>query len=71
MSYLISGARDLESRVSASSVGRDQVRTDVSRLLDDARRLERAMRDANLYSGAWTDWAEVVRLLQRLSDIAR
>lgn len=71
MSYVISGARDLDTRASSSSVDRRDVRTSVDRLLEDARRVDRSMRDANVYSGAWTDWAEVLRLLQRLSDIAR
>jgi hypothetical protein len=71
MSYFVSGARDLESRAMASTVDRRDVRTYVERLLEDARRIDRSMRDANIYSGAWNDWAEVVRLLQRLSDMAR
>lgn len=71
MSYVVSGARDLETRASASSVDRRDVRTNVDRLLEDARRVDRSMRDTNVYSGAWTDWAEVIRLLQRLSDIVR
>lgn len=71
MSYVVSGARDLESRVSSATVYRSDLRTSVDRLLEDARRIDRSMRDANLYSGAWTDWVEVVRLLQRLSDMVR
>ena len=71
MSYVVSGARDLDTRASTSSVDRRDVRTSVDRLLEDARRVDRSMRDANVYSGAWTDWAEVLRQLQRLSDIAR
>jgi hypothetical protein len=71
MSYVVTGARDLENRASAANVYRGDVRTAADRLLEDARRVERSMRDANLYSGAWTDWSEVLRLLQRLSDMAR
>jgi hypothetical protein len=71
MSYFVSGARDLESRASASTVDRRDVRSYVDRLLEDARRIDRSMRDTSSYSGAWTDWSEVIRLLQRLSDIAR
>jgi hypothetical protein len=71
MSYFVSGARDLETRASGSSVDRRDVRTYVDRLLEDARRIDRTMRDTSSYSGAYTDWAEVIRLLQRLSDIVR
>jgi hypothetical protein len=71
MSYVVSGARDRETRASASSVDRRDMRTNVDRLLEDARRIDRSMRDTNVYSGAWTDWAEVIRMLQRLSDIVR
>lgn len=71
MSYVVSGARDLESRLSATTVYRSDLRSSVDRLLEDARRVDRSMRDANLYSGAWTDWMEVMRLLQRLSDMVR
>jgi hypothetical protein len=52
-------------------VDRADVRSYVDRLLEDARRIDRSMRDGNLYSVTWTDWSEVVRLLQRLADIAR
>ncbi len=71
MSYVVSGARDLESRLSATTVYRSDLRSSVDRLLEDARRVDRSMRDSNLYSGAWTDWMEVMRLLQRLSDMVR
>jgi hypothetical protein len=71
MTYFVSGARDLESRASASTVDRRDVRSYVDRLLEDARRIDRSMRESSSYSGAWTDWSEVIRLLQRLSDIAR
>jgi hypothetical protein len=71
MSYFVSGARDLESRATASSVDRRDVRTYVDRLLEDARRIDRDMRGSSLYSGAWTDWGEVIRMLQRMSDIVR
>jgi hypothetical protein len=71
MTYFVSGARDLESRASASTVDRRDVSSYVSRLLEDARRIDRSMRDTSSYSGSWTDWSEVIRLLQRLSDIAR
>jgi hypothetical protein len=71
MTYFVSGARDLESRASVSTVDRRDVRSYVDRLLEDARRIDRSMRDTSSYSGAWTDWSEVIRLLQRLSDIAR
>jgi hypothetical protein len=71
MSYFVSGARDLDSRASAATVDRRDVRTYVDRLQEDALRIERSLRDANLYAASWTDWSETVRLLQRLSDIAR
>jgi hypothetical protein len=71
MSYVVSGARDLETRASVSSVDRRDLRSYVDRLLEDARRIDRTMRDTSSYSGAYTDWAEVIRLLQRLSDIVR
>ena len=71
MSYFVSGARDLDSRTAADSVDRRDVRTSVDRLLEDARRIDRSLRDANIYTTSWTDWAEAMRLLQRLSEIAR
>lgn len=71
MSYFVSGARDLDSRAAADSVDRRDVRTSVDRLMEDARRIDRSLRDANLYTTSWTDWTEAMRLLQRLSEIAR
>jgi hypothetical protein len=71
MTYFVSGARDLESRAAASTVDRRDVRSNVDRLLEDARRVDRSMRDTSSFSGSWADWSEVIRLLQRLSDMAR
>jgi hypothetical protein len=71
LSYFVSAARELDTRASGSTVNRQDVRPYVDRLLEDARRLDRAMRDANAYSRVWSDWAEVLRLAQRLSDVVR
>lgn len=71
MSYFVSAARELDTRATASTVNRQDVRPYVDRMLEDARRLDRAMRDANAYSRVWSDWAEVLRGVQRLSDMVR
>jgi hypothetical protein len=71
LSYFVSGARELESRVSGATVDRRDVRPFVERLTDDARRIDVALRGSSAYSRAGSDWVEVVRLLQRLSDLTR
>jgi hypothetical protein len=72
LSYFVSGTKELETRTnSGTSVDRRDVRPFVDRLTEDARRLDISLRGSTAYSRAGTDWAEVVRLLQRLSDLTR
>jgi hypothetical protein len=72
LSYFVSGAKELETRTnSGTTVDRRDIRAFVERLTDDARRLDLSLRGATAYSGAGSDWAEVLRLLQRLSDLTR
>jgi hypothetical protein len=71
LSYFLSQARDLDSRALATSVDRRDVRPLVERLSDDARRLDSGLRASNAFSRSWTDWAEVMRGIQRLLDLTR
>lgn len=71
LSYFLSQARDLDSRAMATSVDRRDVRPLVERLSDEARRLDAAMRVSNAFSRSGTDWAEVMRGVQRLLDLTR
>jgi hypothetical protein len=72
LSYFVSGARELETRTnSGTSVDRRDVRPFVERLTDEARRLDISLRGSSAFSRAGSDWAEVMRLLQRLSDVTR
>ncbi len=72
LSYFVSGAKELETRAnSGTSVDRRDLRPFIERLNDDARRLDLSLRGSTSYSRAGADWAEVLRLLQRLSDQTR
>jgi len=72
LSYFASGARELENRTNvATSVDRRDIRPFVERLTDDARRIDTSLRGSGLYSRAGSDWTEVLRLLQRLTDLTR
>jgi len=71
LSYFVSGARDFDSRVTTSTVDRRDIAPFVDRLSDDARRIDGALRDSSAYSRAGGDWAEVLRLLDRLSEMTR
>ena len=72
LSYFVSGAKELEARTnSGTTLDRRDVRPFVERLTDDARRLDVSLRGSTAYSRAGTDWTEVMRLLQRLSDMTR
>jgi len=71
LSYFVSGAKELETRTnSGTTVDRRDVRPFVERLTDDARRIDTSLRGSSAYSRSG-DWVEVVRLLQRLSDLTR
>ena len=71
LSYFVSGAKELETRANAAtSVDRRDLRPFIERLNEDARRLDVSLRGSSTYSRAG-DWAEVLRLLQRLSDQTR
>lgn len=63
--------RELERRAEAASLQRADVRPLVERLHEDARRLDREMRDGGLYTGIWSDWTEVLLLLRRMIDLTR
>jgi hypothetical protein len=71
LSYFVSGARDLDSRASAATLDRRDVRSYVDRLSEDARRIDQSLRATSAFSRARDDWTEVLRLVQRLSDIVR
>ncbi|MEO8349338.1 MAG: hypothetical protein ABI610_10530 [Acidobacteriota bacterium] len=71
LSYFLSQARDLDSRAMATSVDRRDVRPLVERLSDDARRLDSGLRSSSAFSRSSSDWAEVMRGVQRLLDLTR
>ena len=72
LSYFVAAAKELETRTnSGTTLDRRDVRPFVERLTDDARRLDGSMRGSTAYTRAGTDWTEVMRLLQRLSDLTR
>ncbi len=72
LSYFASGAKELETRTSASSgVDRRDVRPFVERLTEDARRLDLSLRGSSAFSRSASDWVEVLRLLERLTDLTR
>jgi len=71
LSYFVSGARELDSRVTAATVDRRDVAPFVDRLSDDARRVDSALRSSTAFSRAGSDWQEVLRLLDRLSEMTR
>ena len=72
LSYFISGAKELETRANSSSaLDRRDVRPFVDRLHEDARRLDLSLRGSSAFSRSGGDWVEVLRLLDRLSDLTR
>jgi hypothetical protein len=72
LSYFVSGAKELETRTNAgTSVDRRDVRPFVERLTEDARRLDLSLRGSSAFSRSGSDWVEVLRLLERLSDLTR
>ena len=71
LSYFLSQARDLDNRAMATSVDRRDVRPLVEQLSDEARRLDSSLRSATAFSRSLTDWAEVMRGVQRLMDLTR
>lgn len=71
LSYFLSGARDLDTRAAATTVDRRDVRPLVERISEDARRLDAALRSSNAFSRSSSDWAEVMRGVQRLMDLTR
>lgn len=66
-----SRVRELERRADAASLRRSELRPLVDRLHEDARRLDREMRDGGSYTGIWADWTEVLLLLRRMVDLSR
>lgn len=65
-------AADFHSRYESGDIrSRADLRDSLSRLLNDARDTDRALRDANVFPEVWEEWQGVVRVLQRMVDMAR
>jgi hypothetical protein len=64
-------ARDLGSRRGRGELASREVASLVDGLMQDARALDRRMRDARAFADAWADWARVIETLDRMGSLLR
>jgi hypothetical protein len=65
-------AADFHARYESGEIrSRGEVRENLSRLLQDARDTDQAIRQANVFPEVWEEWSGVIRVLQRMLDMVR
>jgi hypothetical protein len=71
LSYFETQSRDLHLRADAGEVEPQEIGPIVDRLLEDARRADRRMRDAQTFPQVWDDSARTITILQRMTTLVR
>lgn len=69
--YFAAQSRDLHSRADAGQVNPQQIGPIVDRLLEDARRADRRMRDARVFASVWPNSGQTITILQRMASLVR
>jgi hypothetical protein len=64
-------SRDLRSRADATQVNPQQIGPVVDRLLEDARKADRRMRDARVFTSVWNDSGRTITILRRMASLVR
>jgi hypothetical protein len=64
-------SRDLHVRADAGDVEPQEVGPIVDRLLEEARRADRRMRDAQTFPQVWDDSARIITILHRMTTLVR
>ena len=64
-------SRELHGRADAAQVHPQQIGPVVDRLLEEARRADRRMRDARVFSSVWDDSGRTITLLRRMAGLVR
>ena len=65
-------AADFHARYESGDIrSRAELRDNLARLLQDAQDTDQALRGANVFPEVWEEWRGVVRVLQRMLDMAR
>src|SRR5438034_737210 len=64
-------SRELHGRADAAQVHPQQIGPVVDRLLEEARRADRRMRDARVFTSVWDDSGRTITLLRRMAGLVR
>jgi len=67
----VDSARDLSLRTDRGDLTAQEATALVDGLTQNARELERRMRDARAFADAWADWARVIETLDRMAVLVR
>ena len=62
-------AAAFHERVGSGDNDREQIRAEANRLMDDARRADQDMRQANAFPEVWQEWQDTMQVLQRITDL--
>jgi hypothetical protein len=71
LQYFAGQGRDLHARADADDVSPQQIGPIVDRLLDQARRADRTMREAEVFTEVWHDSGRTITILQRMARLVR
>jgi hypothetical protein len=64
-------ARSLHDRSDANDVAPREIGGIIDHLLEDARLVDRNMRDARAFSDTWDEWARTIDVLNRMANLMR
>src|SRR2546428_1089793 len=71
LDYVKVQSRELRSHADAAQVNPQQIGPIVDRLLEEARRADRTMRDARVFTSVWDDSGRTITLLRRMAGLVR
>jgi hypothetical protein len=71
LGYFAARSRDLRAQMESGDVRPQQVGPAVDTLLVEARQADRAMREADVFTGVWSDSGRTITILERMASLVR
>jgi hypothetical protein len=71
LEYLAARSKDLRTQAESGDRRPREIGGAVDRLLSEARQADRAMRQAEVFSGAWSESGRTITLLERMASLVR
>lgn len=71
LSYFAARSKDLRAQAESGDVHPRQMGPVVDSLLTEARQADRAMREADVFTGVWSDSGRTITILERMASLVR